>query len=474
MIHTKTAVELCGLIRGKELKPSEVCESFLSRCDENPGAYLHLDKDAVLSQAKELDNAAITSETPALFGLPVAIKDNICTKGVPTTCASKMLENFVPPYDATVVSRLKDSGAIILGKTNMDEFAMGCVERTMNAGGASHDPARAPGFEGTCGSRDVSPVLGGAAAVAATSAPVAVGSDTGGAIRLPAAQCGVVGYRPTYGAVSRYGLMAYAGSFDQIGLIAGNVSDAALLASVIAGHDSRDSKSVPGVALNFSQIENFDMRGKKIGMLSQCFNGVDADVAQAVGDAAKVYESLGATVEEVSVPLVEHCLPVFYIIALGEASSNLSRYDGVGYGYRTANAGSLDELYVNSRTEGFGATVKQRLWLGTYLLSAGNYEKYFEKALVARAMLAAQFKAAFEKYDFLLSPVSPKAAHGHDESPGATDVAKQERCTVPASLAGLPAVSIPCGTNKSVGVQLIANRFNDADLLGAARVLEVS
>ncbi|MCL1844465.1 MAG: Asp-tRNA(Asn)/Glu-tRNA(Gln) amidotransferase subunit GatA [Defluviitaleaceae bacterium] len=487
-LYKKTAVELSDLIRKKEVRPSEICESFLARHDASRdlNAYLHLDGDAIVAQAKILDSEKITDETPRIFGLPVAIKDNICTKGIPTTCASKMLENFIPPYDATAVSRLKSQGAVIFGKTNMDEFAMGggCAAKSASGNGTRnapasdvstvptsrlarnpHDPSRTPGGSSS----------GGAAAVGAQSALFSLCSDTGGSIRQPASHCGVVGYKPTYGAVSRYGLLAYAGSFDQIGPIARTVSDAALLASAIVGHDPLDSKSDPSAKLDFSQIEHFDMRGKKIGLLTECFANIDADIESAVTNAAKTYESLGASVEKISIPLIENCLPIYYTIALAEAASSFSRYDGVSYGYRTANAESIDDLYVKSRTEGFGSVVKQRLWLGTYLLSAGCYEKYFEKALAARAMLTARFVEAFEKYDFLLAPVSPKGAYKLEESPPAAEAWRLDKCTVPANLAGLPAISVPCGhdaNNMPVGVQLLAGRFNDATLLGAARAFE--
>ena len=484
MIYKKTAVELSDLIRKKEVKPSEICESFFSRFDEtnaDTNAYIHLDKDAILAEAKTLDTVKITDETPRIFGLPVAIKDNICTKGVPTTCASKMLENFIPPYDATVISRLKNSGAIIFGKTNMDEFAMSRAKRGVGTEDMFAVPQDVSKLDTIFGAvrnpHDFSRTAGGssgggAAAVAAGSALFALCSDTGGSIRQPASHCGVVGYKPTYGAVSRYGLMAYAGSFDQIGPIAKTVSDAALLASAVAGYDPRDAKSNPNSALDFSQIE-FDMRGKKIGLIDECFADLDADVEKTVSDAAKKYEALGAMVEGISIPIVADCLPIYYIIALAEAASSFMRYDGIGYGHRSATAQSIDELYVNSRTEGFGETVKQRLWLGTYLLSAGNYEKYFEKALTARAMLTARFAEAFEKYDFLLAPVSPNSAHKLNESPTHTQSAASDKCTIPANLAGLPAISIPYSKNNMpIGVQLITKPDNDANLLGAARALE--
>jgi aspartyl-tRNA(Asn)/glutamyl-tRNA(Gln) amidotransferase subunit A len=432
-LTVKSAVELSHLIRRRELKPSEVAVAFLARYEETKelNAFITVDKEAVLRRAKELDETPITPETHPLFGLPVAVKDNIATKDLPTTCASKMLENFRPPYDAAVVTRLLDAGAVILGKTNMDEFAMGS-----NGAKSFFGPVINPRSE--AGAPPGGSSSGSAAAVAAKSAPLALGSDTGGSIRLPAALCGVVGYKPSYGMVSRDGLFAYAGSFDQIGPIARTVTDAALLASAIAERP-----------IDVPSIENFSVKGRKIGVLKECYSGV-------VDKAVKIYKTLGAEVVEISIPLAAECVPIYCIIAFCEASSSLSVYDGVRFGHRSQAEG---DIYTNSRSEGFGAEVRRRIWLGTYMLSAGKYEQYYKKARIAQAMLRDAFDSAFSRCDALLAPVSPHSPrHGEVQS-------LRDKCTVLANLTGLPAIAVG---NR----QLIGKRFDDETLLGFARAFE--
>ena len=467
---------LSRMIRNKEVKPSEVCADFLSRIDRfepEINAFINIDRTAVIRCAKELDEK---EPDGILFGVPIAVKDNICMQGLPTTCGSKMLENFRPPYDATVISRLQKQGAVILGKTNMDEFAMGASTETSFFGATRNpcDPTRTPG--GTSG--------GTAAAVASAMSPCGLGSDTGGSVRQPASFCGVVGYKPTYGAVSRYGLIPYAGSFDHIGSMTRTVTDAALLMAAIAGHDPMDATSNPRFIPDFSviQIEKFDVRGKRIGILKECFaDGISDDIRAAITNAAETYKKMGAEPVDISIPAIERSLSAYYIIALAEASSNLARFDGVRFGYRSADCGDngggdIEALYVNSRTEGFGTEVKKRIILGTYMLKAGNYDAYYKRARISQIMLCEQFKAAFEKCDIMLAPVTPRSAYkiGEKESDSAR-LYLNDVCTVPANIAGLPAISVPCAKDADglpIGVQLLGRKFDDARLLAFARAFE--
>jgi len=464
-LYAKCASELSRLVRQKETKPSELCADIFSRCDEvepKINAFISLEREAAMRRAKELDETPITPETPKLFGIPIAVNDNICTRDMPTTCASKMLKDFRPPFSATVVSRLGQQGAVFIGKTNMDEFAMGSSGE-ISIFGATRNPHDVGYLPGGASS-------GSAAATAAGSAVLALGSDTGGDVRLPAAFCGTVGYKPTYGAVSRYGLISHAGSFDQIGILSRTVSGAALLASAIAGHDPMDATSNPGFLPDFSGVQEFSVKNKRIGVIKECFDGLTDDMRKGVGEAKEVCESLGAIVEDVSLPIVGHCLPIYYIIALAEASSELAKYDGVRFGHRSDKSSDIDNLYINSRTEGFGAEVKRRVWLGTYLLSEGNIDAYYKRARIAGAMLREQFRDCFAKYDLLLTPVSPTTAFRVDDKP--TDLNK---FTAPANIAGLPAVSLPCSKDRGgmpINVQLIGKWFEDAALLGFARAFE--
>lgn len=397
-----------------------------------------------------------------LVGVPMAYKDNICTKSLPTTCASKMLEHFAPPYDATVVERLTAAGAVSLGKLNMDEFAMGSTSETSHFGRVKNpwDLSRAPG--GSSG--------GAAAAVAARQVWYAIGSDTGGSIRQPAAHCGVTGFKPSYGAVSRYGLIAYASSLDQLGPIARSAADCAAVLDLMTGRDPRDGTSIdlpPVGALNG------DLRGKHVGIPDQCFgDGLNGEVSRAVLAVAEVLKTRGATVERFSLPLLRYAVPTYYVLACAEASSNLSRFDGVKYGYRAEGYADLNELYRKSRTEGFGVEVRRRILLGTFVLSSGYYDAYYVKALQAKALLKQALDGAFERYDLLLTPVAPTTAPKLGES--LSDPLKMylsDIYTVPANLAGLPAISIPCGFDGGglpIGAQLMGPAMEDAAVLDAA------
>jgi aspartyl-tRNA(Asn)/glutamyl-tRNA(Gln) amidotransferase subunit A len=461
-LYKKSVAELSRMLKQKEIKPSEICESFLLRHGEAEpeiNAYITFDSEYIINRAKELDNLFLNfaeGELPALFGIPVAVKDSICTRDMRTTCASKMLEDFRPPYDAEVISRLKKNGAVIAGKTDMDEFSMGSTGETSyfareNKKGRVNNPydiKRVPGGSSS----------GSAAAVAAGSAAIALGADTGGSVRLPAAYCGLVGYKPTYNIISRNGLIAYAGSLDTIGTLARTVSDAALLAGVIG-----DFKN-----LKFLNIDAFDLKGKKIGIIKECFE--DSNNLNKLSGVCEIYKSLGAEISEISVPMIKNALPAYYIIAMAEASSNLARYDGIRYGFRAEKTEDPED----SRTEGFGDEVKRRIWAGTYILSAGNYGKYYDKARKAREILRGQFDAAFEKCGVLLSPSAPDIAPEFGIAPGADMYGLFDRCAVPANLAGLPAISVPCGmkNNMPLGFQLTGRRFGDAELLGFARAFE--
>lgn len=472
MYELMTVHELSGLIQKKKAKPSEICADFLARAETTEDrihAYITLDGEKLMEAAQKCDELQNKDDLPPLFGLPIAIKDNICTQGMLTTCASRILYNFRPPYDATVVSRLKSQGAIIMGKTNMDEFAMGssCETSFFGVTRNPHDTTKVPG--GSSG--------GSAAAVAAGSAPMALGSDTGGSVRLPASFCGTVGFKPSYGAVSRYGLIAYASSLDQIGPITRTVEDAAILTQIICGFDNMDSTSKKGFIPDFDMAAGTDVKGKKIGIPKEYFaEGISGDTREAVMRAAECYVSLGAELVDISLPLIGYSLPVYYILASAEASSNLARYDGVKYGYRSERYEGLTDLYVRSRTEGFGEEVKRRIMLGTYVLSSGYYDAYYKRARIVQTMLKEEFRTAFEKCDVILTPVTPAAAFGVGEKMSdPVEMYLTDICTVSVNIAGLPAVSIPCGYDKAglpIGMQLIGRQFDDANLLRTGRAFE--
>jgi aspartyl-tRNA(Asn)/glutamyl-tRNA(Gln) amidotransferase subunit A len=466
-----TATELRARYRRGETSPTEVVRALFERIDAEEGrlhAYLHLDRDAALAEAARWDQAVRHDGTPPLAGIPVALKDNICTQNWPTTCGSRILEGFRPPYDATVVARLRRAGAIIVGKANCDEFAMGSSTEN-SAYGPSRNPwdeTRVPG--GTSG--------GSTAAVAAGEATLALGSDTGGSIRQPAAFCGVVGMKPTYGRVSRYGLVAFASSLDQIGPIARSVQDAALLLQVLAGWDPADSTSADVEVSPYADRLPSHLRGVRLGIVKEFFaEGLDAGVADAVRRAIETCRGLGAVCEEVSLPHASYALPAYYIIAPAEASSNLARYAGVHYGHRTADATDLVTLYSRTRREGFGAEVKRRIMLGTYALSAGYYEAFYLRALRVRTLIRRDFEAAFERFDALVGPVTPTAAFRLGEKvDDPLQMYLSDVYTVPLNLAGLPGISVPCGFvgGLPVGLQVIGRAFDEQAILNVAHAFE--
>jgi len=455
-------------------RPSEVIEDALSRIVARDGdlhAFLSVDEERARAEAAEWDEryarASGTDDLPALAGVPIAIKDNMCTRGVPTTAGSRILDGWRPPYDATVVTRLRQAGAIILGKTNLDEFAMGSSTEN-SAFGPTRNPwdrTRVPG--GSSG--------GSAAAVAAGMVPLALGSDTGGSIRLPAGFCGVVGLKPTYGRVSRYGLVAFASSLDQIGPLATDVADCALLLGAIAGHDPADSTSARIPVLDYVAALQEGARGIRIGVPEEASgDGVDAAVAEALRAALDVFAAQGFPVERITLPTIEAALPAYYLIAPAEASSNLARYDGVRYGVR-ADADDLYEMYTDTRRRGFGPEVKRRIMLGTYALSAGYYEAYYLKAQNVRTLVARDFERAFERVDVVAMPVAPTPAFALGEK--ADDPLRMylsDIFTIPVNLAGLPGLALPCGFDRGlpIGMQLVGRPFEEATLLRAAHAYE--
>ncbi len=433
-------------------------------------AFNEVTADAARAAAAEIDRRVADGEDVGpLAGVPVAIKDNLCTRGVPTTCSSKMLEGWVPPYDATVVQRLAAAGAVAVGKTNLDEFAMGSSTEN-SAFGPTRNPAdltRVPG--GSSG--------GSAAAVAADFSPISLGSDTGGSIRQPAAFCGVVGVKPTYGLVSRYGLIAFASSLDQVGPFAGTVHDAAQLLEVIAGHDPRDATSIPQPAPSIVPHLDDGVSGLRVGLVTELMgDGISPDVAARVREAADALAAAGAVVEEVSVPAVTYGLSAYYLIAPAEASSNLARYDGVRYGLRV-DAATTNEMMVATRTAGFGDEVKRRIMLGTYALSAGYYDAFYGKAQKVRTLICRDFDAAYERFDVLLSPTAPTTAFELDAIHDPLTMYLNDICTIPTNLAGHPAMSVPFGVGADglpVGVQVLAPSLGEVPMFRTAAVLEAA
>ena len=472
MTAPRPALETAAMVRAGELSAVDVLEHHLAVIEageEAVHAFNLVTADQARAQARAVDATVAAGGDPGpLAGVPVALKDNLCTRGIPTTCSSRILEGWEPPYDATVVTRLAAAGAVAIGKTNMDEFAMGSSTETSAFGTTRnpHDTDRVPG--GSSG--------GSAAAVAAGFAPLALGSDTGGSIRQPAALCGVVGMKPTYGTVSRYGLVAFASSLDQIGPFAGSVADAALLFDAIGGHDPLDSTSLNRPTPRVLTVLDDGVDGMTVGILTELLDGAAPDVAARVHQAAEALAAAGARVEEVSVPEVTLGLSAYYLIAPGEASSNLARYDGVRYGHRTEQPVSdIYDLFSKSRAEGFGPEVRLRIMLGTYTLSAGYYDAYYLKALKVRTLIKGDFDRAFEKYDVLLSPTSPTTAFQIGEKaddPLAMKLA--DICTIPVNLAGLPGMSIPCGFVEGlpVGMQIIGKPFGEAEMLRVAYAYE--
>ncbi|MFW6159422.1 MAG: Asp-tRNA(Asn)/Glu-tRNA(Gln) amidotransferase subunit GatA [Planctomycetota bacterium] len=471
-----TELSACDLHRtllDGETSAAEITRCFLDRIDRVDGridAFNTVMADAALAKAADIDERLGRDEPVGpLAGVPVAIKDNLCTRGVPTTCSSKILEDFVPPYDATVVERLDAADALPIGKTNMDEFAMG--SSTENSGFKPTknpwDRTRVPG--GSSG--------GSAAAVAARQAALALGSDTGGSIRQPAGFCGVVGLKPTYGRVSRYGLVAFASSLDQIGTFSRDVRDAALLLSVIAGHDRRDSTSADQPVSDYAAELDRGADGMRIGVPAEYVtDGLDSDVKAAVEAAVDVYQGLGADIVDIALPHTDYAIAAYYIVATAEASSNLARYDGVHYGHRTPDECDIVDMYSRSRAEGFGAEVKRRIMLGTFALSSGYYDAYYLKALKARTLIKQDFDRAWEQVDCVLCPTSPTVAFKLGErTKDPLSMYLSDVYTISANLAGLPGVSINCGRGAHglpVGLQLMAPPFEESRLLRAAAAFE--
>ena len=468
-----TAVELGRKIKEKEVTVEEAVTAALDAIEKREAevhSFVTVDREGALKRAKEVQAKIDVGElTGPLAGVPVAIKDNMCTKGLLTTCSSKILYNFVPTYTAEAVLNLEKAGAVILGKTNMDEFAMGSTTET-SAYGVTKNPwntGHVPG--GSSG--------GSCAAVAAEECSYALGSDTGGSIRQPSSFCGVTGIKPTYGTVSRYGLIAYGSSLDQIGPIAKDVTDCATILEAIASHDVKDSTSVQREDYDFTAALVDDVRGMKIGIPRDYFgDGLDPEVKAAVLGAAKKLEEKGATVEEFDLSLVEYAIPAYYVIACAEASSNLARFDGVKYGYRTEQYDGLHNMYKKTRSEGFGAEAKRRIMLGSFVLSSGYYDAYYLKALRTKALIKQAFDKAFEKYDVILGPAAPTTAPKLGES--LSDPLKMylgDIYTISVNLAGLPGITLPCGTDQSglpIGLQLIGDCFAEKKIIRAAYTYE--
>lgn len=474
-----SAFEMRKKIHKKEISSRELVEAHFNKIDEvekDINAFITLNKEKALEAADRVDEKIKNGEEIGLLaGIPIGIKDNIMTKDLRTTCGSKMLENFIPPYDATVVNRIKDADGIIIGKTNMDEFAMGSSTETSYFGATKNpiDTERVPG--GSSG--------GSAAAVKAGEVALALGTDTGGSIRQPASYCDVVGIKPSYGIVSRYGTVAMANTLDQVGVFGRDVRDAVLMLSSITGHDKKDSTSFnnPDGTIIFGSFPkeiDYDhyLKGMKIGLPKEIFNNdIDKNIKEQINKAINVLNSLGAEIEEISLPHLEYGLAAYYIISTSEISSNLARFDGVRYGYRAKEYSNLDELYINTRTEAFGEEVKRRIMLGTYLLSKGYAEDHYKKALKVRTLIKEDFDKAFGKYDVILSPTSPVLPFKFGEKiQDPLSMYMADLFTVPANLAGLCAMSMPCGyvDNLPVGVQLIGNRFKEANIIKAALGLE--
>jgi aspartyl-tRNA(Asn)/glutamyl-tRNA(Gln) amidotransferase subunit A len=469
----RTATELSQRMARGEITSEAVTTEFLKSIkqrDEKVRAFLHVEESAALSQAAAVDAKRKRNERLGpLAGVPVAIKDVLCIQGVPTTCASKILQNFIPPYDAHVITKLKQADAVLIGKTNCDEFAMGSSTEN-SAYQVTRNPwdlERIPG--GSSG--------GSAAALAACETPLALGTDTGGSIRQPASMCGVVGLKPTYGRVSRFGLVAFASSLDQIGLFAHEVTDAALLLEVIAGHDPRDSTSVDRPVPAYPKSVDQAFQPLTIGVAKEYFaEGLDAEVDQSIRSALKVYESLGAKIKEVSLPHSPYAVAVYYLVATAEASSNLARYDGVHYGYRAKSFDNLIDMYAKSRGQGFGKEVKRRIMLGTYALSSGYKDAYYLKALKVRRLIKEDFDKAFADCDVLMGPTSPTAAFKIGEkTENPLEMYLSDIYTISCNLAGIAGISIPCGFTKAnlpIGLQIQAPPFEEEKLLRVARMHE--
>lgn len=472
-LYSLTVSEIARKIKEKEITIKEVLDSVYNRIENVEGkvsAYVTLTKEQAYNRATKLQERLDNGEDIGIMGgVPIAIKDNICTNGIKTTCSSKMLENFVPFYDATVIEKLENAGAIIIGKTNMDEFAMGsstensAIKKTKNP----WDLERVPG--GSSG--------GSAAAVACDIAPCALGTDTGGSIRQPASFCNVVGLKPTYGLVSRYGVVAYASSLDQVGPLTKSVEDAAILLNVIAGKDEKDTTSADIPKKDYIKSIKDDIKGKKIGVPTEFISdGINPDVKKAYEENLNTLKELGAEIIEIKLDYAKYSLPTYYIIATAEASSNLGRYDGIRYGHRAKDFSSLDELYVKSRTEGFGDEVKRRIMLGTYVLSSGYYDAYYKRGQKVRTLIIDDFKKAFEKCDVIAIPTTPNTSFKFGEkTSNPLEMYLEDIYTVPVNIAGLPGISVPGGFDKNgmpIGMQFISKAFDEENLLQVAYTFE--
>ena len=466
-LYELTVHELIEKLDKKEITPEEITKSYIDRINEKEKdvkAFVTLTDKEALEKSKTIDRS-----TSKFAGIPIGIKDNICTKGIKTTCSSKMLENFVSPYDATVMDKINAENMISLGKLNMDEFAMGASTEYSYFGTTKNpwDLKTVPG--GSSG--------GSASAVAANMVPWALGSDTGGSVRQPAALCGVVGLKPTYGLVSRYGLVAFASSLDQIGPITKDVEDCANLLNIIAGYDEKDSTSASTPKKDYTKHLKDGVKGLKIGIPKEFFGeGINEEVRQTLQKTIEMYKQMGAEVEECTLDIADEALAVYYIIACAEASSNLGRFDGIRYGYRTPNFENLNDLFVNSRSEGFGAEVKRRIILGTYVLSSGYYDAYYKKAQKVRTFIKQEFERLFKVYDVLITPTSPTVAYEiGTRSTNPLEMYLADLCTVSVNIAGLPGISIPCGVDKKglpIGMQIIGKSFDEETILKVAYAAE--
>lgn len=472
-IQKLTAVSLGKKIKEKELSVREALEASFAQIDQTESqyhAYVTIDREGAYRQADAVQEKIDKGElTGPLAGVPVAIKDNMCTKGLLTTCSSKILENYIPTYTATAIENLINAGCVVIGKTNMDEFAMGSTTETSYFGVTKnpHNPEHVPG--GSSG--------GSAAAVALNECFFALGSDTGGSIRQPSAFCGITGMKPTYGTVSRYGLIAYGSSLDQIGPMTKNVTDCAAVLETIASYDKKDSTSMKREEYDFTSALVRDVKGLRIGLPKDYFgDGLDSEVKAAIFKAAETFKRMGAIVEEFDLGLVQYAIPAYYIIASAEASSNLERFDGVKYGYRTKEYGDLHSMYKKTRSEGFGSEVKRRIMLGSFVLSSGYYDAYYLKALKTKALIKQEFDKAFEKYDIILAPAAPTTAPLLGSS--LQDPIKMylsDIYTISANLAGIPGLSIPCGKDNKglpIGMQLLGGCFQEKTLLRAGFAYE--
>jgi aspartyl-tRNA(Asn)/glutamyl-tRNA(Gln) amidotransferase subunit A len=472
-LHELTIEHASNLLQNREISAYEVTRAVLDRIaalDVKIGAYLSVDTEGALAQAEAADKRLAKGDATALTGIPLGIKDLICTRGLRTTCASKILENYIPPYDATVITRLKKAGAVIVGKTNMDEFAMGStnehsgIQLTRNPWNLERIPGGSSG--------------GSAAAVAADMCIGALGSDTGGSIRQPASHCGVVGIKPTYGRVSRFGLVAFASSLDQIGPLGKSVTDCAIMLGAIAGHDSKDSTSVAQPVPEFADIDTAGLADVVVGIPTEYSNakGLDPQVGAAVERAVSTIQSLGARCIDVSLPHTEYVVAAYYVIAPSEASSNLARYDGVKYGFRDKTQTDLLKMYRSTRSQGFGPEVQRRIILGTYALSAGYYDAYYGKASQIRTLIKNDFQKAFESCDAILSPVAPTPAYGIGETlDDPLTMYLSDIFTLSANLAGIPGISVPCGFSDDglpIGLQIMGRHFDEAMLFKIARQFE--